>query len=369
MMAPPRLELPVVHLRRMLHLMRTLYHLHRLPGYQHRLAEQLPEVARFDPGHDSVMMGYDFHLDAAGPQLIEVNTNAGGALLAWRAYDATFAPQPASDLPRRMERLLATFDREMTLCSGGRITRPRRLLIVDEEPEKQFLAEEMHTLCALLSARGIHAALADPRQLQGGEEGIFWHGQRVDLIYNRHCDFYLETEAMAAIRAAYLSRQLCLTPNPHSYGLLADKRRMIFWQDREAMAALGLGDRQQAVLAQTIPPCQLLADMQSEQVWQQRKQWVFKPVSAFGSRGVLLGDSISRQRFQGLDPYNTLVQRFIPPALEPQTAMKVDWRLFVYQNRLLGVAPRIYRGQVTNFRQPGSGYAPICLVKGERERR
>jgi D-alanine-D-alanine ligase-like ATP-grasp enzyme len=28
-----------------------------------------------------VFMGYDFHLSAGGPQLIEINTNAGGGLL------------------------------------------------------------------------------------------------------------------------------------------------------------------------------------------------------------------------------------------------------------------------------------------------
>jgi hypothetical protein len=39
------------------------------------------EAARFDPGTRGVFMGYDFHLDAAGPRLIEINANGAGAML------------------------------------------------------------------------------------------------------------------------------------------------------------------------------------------------------------------------------------------------------------------------------------------------
>lgn len=37
-------------------------------------------------------------------------------------------------------------------------------------------------------------------------------------------------------------------------------------------------------------------------------------------------------------------------------------RLFAYRNRLLGVGARLYRGQVTNLRTPGGGYAPVRIV-------
>ena len=51
-----------------------------LPGYQDSLAWAAP-IARFDPGARGVFMGYDFHIGTNGPRLIEINTNAGGALL------------------------------------------------------------------------------------------------------------------------------------------------------------------------------------------------------------------------------------------------------------------------------------------------
>ncbi|MEO5362993.1 MAG: hypothetical protein H7838_05150 [Magnetococcus sp. DMHC-8] len=346
----------------MLRLVRVLHRLYHCPAYRRRLAAELPAVARFDPGHEAVMMGYDFHLTTHGPRLIEVNTNAGGALLAWRASHPAWPAPPGGRADRRLQTLLATFDQEMSLFSRGARRHPARVIILDEAPEQQFLAEEMRVLCTLFAARGVEAALADPGELQMDAGGVHWHGRRVDLIYNRHCDFYLDSTPLAGLRAAYLAGQVCLTPNPHVYGLLADKRRMILWSDETERGALGLTDREQAILHSVVPRCHLLGRMDPAQVWAERKRWVFKPVTAFGSRGVLLGDSLSRQRFQTLDSATTLVQRFIPPSAVPERGMKMDWRLFVYRNRLLGVAPRLYRGQVTNFREPGSGYAPVRLI-------
>ena len=49
--------------------------------YQAAVLEWAPAIARRDFGPCGVFMGYDFHLGADGPKLIEVNTNAGGALL------------------------------------------------------------------------------------------------------------------------------------------------------------------------------------------------------------------------------------------------------------------------------------------------
>jgi hypothetical protein len=53
----------------------------RLPTYQDAVLSWAPDIARFDPGPRGAFMGYDFHLAPEGPKLIEVNTNAGGAIL------------------------------------------------------------------------------------------------------------------------------------------------------------------------------------------------------------------------------------------------------------------------------------------------
>lgn len=53
----------------------------RLPHYRDAVLEWAPEIAHRDFGPHGVFMGYDFHLGAGAPRLIEVNTNAGGAFL------------------------------------------------------------------------------------------------------------------------------------------------------------------------------------------------------------------------------------------------------------------------------------------------
>lgn len=371
-------ELPLAygHLRTMIRLMRALHRLHHQPAYHRMLEAELPRVARFDPGHESMMMGYDFHITPEGPQLIEVNTNAGGGLLAYSASYPTPVPG-CFDLTNRYQAdLLEAFNQEMTLFSAGAVRRPTRVAILDEDPENQYLYKEMKLLCALFDTRGIEAVVVGPEALHMGQDGVFLRqegapgshgpkGGRVDLIYNRHCDFYLETPALAGLREAYLAGRVCLTPNPRSYGLLSDKRRMILWSDPQKLRALGMNDRDRACLQACVPTCTLLAERDPEQVWATRKQWVFKPVTAFGSRGVLLGGSLSRRRFASLDGASTLVQRHIPPSqcVHPttQTSMKVDFRLFVYRNMILGLTARLYRGQVTNFREPGSGYVPVRM--------
>ena len=42
--------------------------------------------------------------------------------------------------------------------------------------------------------------------------------------------------------------------------------------------------------------------------------------------------------------------------------MKTVFPLYVHQSRVLGVAARLYRGQVTNLRTPGGGFAPVRLT-------
>ena len=358
-------ELPVVALRRMLELVRLLDRISRCPAYRSEVYPQVPDVARFDPGHDAVMMCYDFHLAGEIPRLIEVNTNAGGGLLAYLAHDPSVPIEPASLRAKLKKRLLQTFAEDIRQFSNGSKTKPQRIVIIDEEPTQQFLYPEMRAFADLFNAWGVAADLVDPQQLEASADGVWFGGQPVDLVYNRHCDFYLEGEAMAGVRAAYLARKVCLSPNPHAYGLLADKRRLVLWSDPVKRAAFALSAAEQALLDKTLPACSLLADLDLQQVWSVRKHRVFKPVDSFGSRGVLLGEKISRKRFDELPAAATLVQELVPPSLTEvpgNDPMKTDLRLYTYRDRALGVTARLYRGQVTNLRTPGGGFARVKLV-------
>ncbi|MEO5347580.1 MAG: hypothetical protein H7834_14575 [Magnetococcus sp. YQC-9] len=359
--------LPIPAVRAMLQLARTLRglalnHPHPLPD--------TPSTAHFDPGHEAVMMGYDFHLTPHGPRLIEVNTNAGGLLMAHVAQHPGFPSGPEFPFPlldpnnRRQQRLINSFTEEMRLFAHQPI---QRMVILDEKPEEQFLYPEMVACAKLMSEAGIACRIVDPNELDMDETGVFLQGERVDLIYNRHCDFYLQTPPLAGLRAAWLNRRVCLSPNPRAYGLLADKRHLVNWSDATHLRTLGCDAPTIARLTTLIPETRLLATLEPETVWKERARWVFKPgTGGFGGRGVLLGEKISRTRFNTLDPTHTLVQRHIPPALvtTPQGApFKTDIRLFMYRDRLLGIGVRAYRGQVTNFREPGNGFLPVRLIQ------
>ena len=66
-----------------------------------------------------------------------------------------------------------------------------------------------------------------------------------------------------------------------------------------------------------------------------------------------------------LDPATTLCQRLAVPEMlsfADGTSFKADVRLFVYRTRLLGLTARLYRGQVTNMRTEGGGFAHVQVV-------
>ena len=69
-------------------------------------------------------------------------------------------------------------------------------------------------------------------------------------------------------------------------------------------------------------------------------------------------------RFEQLEAPTTLVQRLVPPALTEVSGygpMKTDIRLYAYRERVLGVTARLYRGQVTNLRTAGGGFAAVRI--------
>jgi hypothetical protein len=356
--SPLPVPLKKADLLQMLELLRLSWKLLQNPDYQRLNAVELPESARFEPGNAGVMMGYDFHLTAEGPRLIEINTNAGGAALALRACQGE--PSLTASLERRLRMM---FEGEWQSFSGGDKTL-RRLVILDENPRQQALFPEMQRFAVWLSAAGIEVHIVDPSELVADEQGLSLAGKPVDMIYNRHCDFYLEEAAMTGIRSAYLGRKVCLTPNPFVYGQLADKRRLVLWGQAEKMAGLGLSESELELLRQIVPRSRLLADLDPEQIWAQRKKLVLKPVARYGSKGVLLGKGMSRKRFAELDPALTLVQDLVPPsqiADSDGNSFKVDLRLYAWRGRALGIAARLYQGQVTNLQTVGGGFAAVNL--------
>jgi len=329
---------------------RTVYRLKRNEHYLARLAASLPEAAGIRPQSSGILMGFDFHLADSGVKLIEINNNAGGLYTG----NGGWVPQPElAELPGTLpERLVSMFPDDW-----------RVIAIMDEAIEEQFMYPEMKAYAELLRQAGRTVCLVSPQQLQAREDGLYADGARIDAIYNRHTDFYLDSPEMSHIRKAYLAQQVQLNPHPRSYALLGDKARMADWW-RDGLLECCLDRPDIELIRSVVPETRLLGEHDAEEVWQQRSRWVFKPAAKHGGKGVLLGKSISRKRFSELAPDDTVMQAFVPATTVKLNGgeFKFDLRLFTHGDRLIAVAGRVWQGQVTNFRSEGSGWVPLSIA-------
>jgi hypothetical protein len=343
-----------------------------LPGYRAAVLDQAPRIAHTDPGTPGVFAGFDFHVGADGPKLIEINTNAGGALLnaaaGWR-HPACCVDTPSARIPESRAvleaRFVAMFRNEWRLARGDRPL--RAIAIVDDEPESQFLYPEFQLCAAMLAAEGIEAFVADARELSMHGARLTHRGRAIDLVYNRLTDFHLDHPAHGALRRAYESNAALITPHPHAHALFADKRNLTRFTDREFLMSVGAGAQEVAVLTSRIPRARLVAD--EEGWWRERRKWFFKPACGFGSRGAYRGDKLTQRVFHEVLRGGYIAQELAPPGERVRVGahgpepFKVDLRCYVYDGALQLLAARLYQGQTTNFRTVGGGFAPVIELR------
>ncbi len=353
-----------------------LFRIAHSPAYEQRVDAGADAFTRFTPGNFGVFMGYDFHITPAGPKLIEVNTNAGGALLNGLHTASLCDPERLACLCADLlpveeiqERIVRTFVSEFEAVRGVG-ARPALIAIADERPREQFLYPEFELFAQLFEAQGIRAAICDTAELALAEDGLALRGERVDLVYLRDTDFGLASPRAAALRAAYLARQVVVTPAPREHHLLANKRRLAIFSSAAAIAELGAGAEEVQHLAEVVPETRDLAELGRERAWLERKEWVFKPSASFGSRAVYRGDKISRTKLEQIaGDADFLAQRRVEPGLvEVETEagpreMKFDVRAYAYRDEVLLLGARVYQGQVTNLRSAGGGFSAICVAR------
>lgn len=335
----------------MLQFSRLMFPLKQNNHYIQALKGKLPSTADGMHGEPSMLMGYDFHLTDDGPRLIEINNNAGGLYIGGNRW----MKQPAiSELSETLEeRILRMFPATW-----------QSIAIMDEEITEQYMYPEMQYYAALLRQSGRTVFLVNPEDIQLKDDGLYVESQRLDGIYNRHTDFFLDTDELAHIRTAFMNGEVALNPHPRSYALLGDKSRMVDWWHKGLLdVCLPVNDVR--FIRHIVPEIHMLADCDSDQLWKERKAWVFKPAARHGGKGVVLGKAMSRKRFNSLDSASTVVQRYVAPSqIEHQdTSYKFDVRLYMHGETLIAVAGRLWRGQVTNFRDDGSGWVSLNVVE------
>jgi hypothetical protein len=344
-----------------------------LPAYQQLVLAYAPASAQFDPKARGVFLGYDFHLDDDGPRLIEINSNAGGALinlLLAKGHSACDEcpcqlsfPNEAQDSEQA---IIDMFVNEWRLA--GRQLALRSIAIVDEDPEQQYMLPEFLLFRNLFARHGIAAIICDPGELSYRGGKLCYGDSEIDLVYNRLTDFGLEQARQQTLLAAYRAEAVVVTPHPHNHALYADKRNLTLLSDAEVLQAMGVDAATQSILLNGIAKTVLVKDMDPETLWERRKQLFFKPAKGYGSKAAYRGDKLTKRVFQDILNTDYVAQALVQPSerqlqIEEQAVdLKLDLRNYVYDGRIQSSCARLYQGQTTNFRTPGGGFAQIIVV-------
>ncbi len=320
-----------------------------------------------------VFFGYDFHLNEQGAHLIEINTNAGGAFLNALLLDSqrdTDLPGKAVAVENLEQAFLDMFRNEWRLEGGDA---PLKIIaIVDEQPERQYLYPEFLLAKNLFERAGIAVHIVDPAALQKRDGGLYLYfsggDQKIDLVYNRLTDFSLQQHP--ALRQAYLSGQVVLTPHPYNYAQYADKRNLARLTDAQGLRALGADEADIATLHAGIPHTIVVRPDMEAMLWAERKSLFFKPNSGHASKGAYRGANLTKRVFGEIMHGDYVAQKLAPPGERAvcvndaeAVLLKYDVRCYVYDGQVQLVAARLYQGQTTNFRTPGGGFALVRVVE------
>jgi hypothetical protein len=331
-------------------------------------------IAQLAPeGAKSVFFGYDFHLHEQGVSLIEINTNAGGAMLNAVVAKAQRAccgivenALPSLDASGLEANIIAMFREEWQRSGHSRTL--KTIAIVDDNPSAQYLYPEFLLFQRLFKRHGIDAVVASPAELAFDGKVLRHGAMEIDLVYNRLTDFMLEEPGSTALRSAYMHHAVVLTPHPQAHALYANKRNLAVLTDAKKLNTLNVPQSIQQILLASIPRTEIVSVANAEKLWSDRRKLFFKPVSGFGSRAAYRGDKITKRVWDEIVKGDYVAQAIVSPTERATGAhadsprLKFDIRAYAYDGKIQWIAARLYQGQTTNFRTPGGGFAPVYML-------
>lgn len=350
-----------------------------MPAYRQLVLANAPAIAQ--QGHTGtrgVFFGYDFHPDGESLGLIEINTNAGGAMLnavMARAHrtcclDSTRIEESIVSGAVFEETIIDMFRSEWAAVKGSAPL--RTIAIVDTDPQQQYLYPEFLLFQRLFVGSGINAVITDPSRLTFHEGALWLENMRIDLVYNRLTDFMLESPAARALRDAYCADAVVLTPDPRAHALYANKHNLTIFSNAETLKTLGVTQPVIDILVANVPFTESVTLDKVQRLWSERRSLFFKPVAGYGGRAAYRGDKLTKRVWQDILDGDYIAQRVVAPggrvsgtASSPET-LKFDLRSYVYKAQVQWTAARLYQGQTTNFRTPGGGFAPVYAMSDEQ---
>lgn len=344
LISPFEITLPKAALEQAQSFVKAAYRLKESIPYQDFLKPEIEARGLKDPGNKGIAMSYDFHWSEEQQlKLIEVNTNASFLALGFELYQCFGKALPVTGFS--MDEVHQNLKTEMQL-QGKELKAGAKISIIDEEPEKQRLFSEFLVYQKYFQEWGYACEIHDYRQLS----------QKADFVYNRLTDFFFDFSDSKILKEKFLNREICFSPSPFEYLMLADKQRMIDWSQEPW---------RNSIPQQNLSQSKTLTIENAEALWSERKKLFFKPKRAFGAKQSYKGASISRRAFDEITNQDFIAQEFCPaPELTFETAQgpqkfKYDLRFYAYQDRVQLAVARLYQGQVTNLKTPYGGFATI----------
>jgi hypothetical protein len=346
-----------------------------MPAYQQRVLAYAPDIAHYQPLAQGVFFGYDFHLEGEEPKLIEINSNAGGALInallvrsqqqcCERFNPALIAIKNTDETLEQT--FLNMFFEEWRAERGAQVL--KAIAIVDEHPDSQYMLPEFLLFKKLFEQQAILAIICDPSELTY-HDGALWHEQqRIDLVYNRLTDFALDAPTQQALLTAYLAAAVVVTPHPRAHALYADKRNLVILSDEAELIALGVEVKVRELLLAGIAHTTQVKAVDADALWATRKHLFFKPAKGYGSKAAYRGDKLTKRVFSEIINSDYVAQTLVQPSQrrveidDEFVEFKLDLRHYVYRAYTQLVSARLYQGQTTNFRTPGGGFAVVKVV-------
>ena len=359
------------HIDQMKDVIAAIERVTNIQSYQEHVLRWVPDIAKKCHGPHGVFFGYDFHLTIGGPKLIEVNTNAGGALLLLHVASAQQAcceevenfVVGRFDIADLEGKFVEMFRRELAAqAPDGNLL---RVAIVDENPAEQYLSPEFTLFKQMFAQHVVDAIIAGPDEFSLEDGALLVNGKRIDLIYNRLTDFYLQSDSCTVLRDAYQSGAAVFSPSPRTHALYANKRNLTVLCNSNLLSDLGVDTATASTLARAVPRTELVTGDNADEMWSRRRQLFFKPNWGFGSRGTYKGAKLTKKTWNSILKADYIAQELVPPSERllivdgDHQSMKLDVRCYVYDGEIQLLGARLYRGQTTNFRTDGGGLAAV----------
>ena len=364
------------HIDRMQAVIAAIGRVTGLQAYREYVMRGVPDIAATSFGPRGAFFGYDFHLTNDGPKLIEVNTNAGGALLLSHVAAAQKACCPEvedfvvgrTNVIDLEQEFVGMFRDELNAQWPDR--QLRRVAIVDENPSEQYLSPEFTLFKEMFAHQDVSAFIAGPDEFELSGNSLTINGAEIDLVYNRLTDFYLESDSCHILKEAYTAGAAVFTPGPRAHALYANKRNLVILSDADMLGDLGVDAETVDVLLRGIPRTEAVTAEKADDLWARRRKLFFKPDCGFGSRGSYRGAKLTRKTWASILTSDYIAQENEPPSERllyvggDQRSMKVDVRCYVYDGKIQLLGARLYQGQTTNFRTDGGGLAAVFTAPG-----